>query len=226
MTRLDRLFALTERLRASSPRLVTVATLATEHQVSERTIQRDLQTLMASGVPVRFEEGRGGGWTIDKEHSLPPLNLNEAEAVAVMLALSETGRMPYGSAAQAALRKVRAGLGSHVKDHVGQWDSQVAVVAKEPVAREVLRAIEAAVTASTALGIEYVAADGTATSRTVEPVGMLRGQDHWYLIGWCRTREGFRAFRTDRVRRATGTDQPVARRDLTTVLRDEGVQIR
>ncbi|KYH46000.1 YafY family protein [Branchiibius sp. NY16-3462-2] len=226
MTRLDRLFALTERLRAATPRLVTVAALAAEHQVSERTIQRDLQTLMASGVPVRFEEGRGGGWTIDKEHSLPPLNLTEAEAVAVLLALSETGRMPYGSAGESALRKVRAGLGSRAKAHVGQWDSQIAVVVKETVAPGILRAIETAVTTSTALTIEYVARDGTATSRTVEPVGMLRGQDHWYLIAWCRTREGFRAFRTDRVRRATGSDQPVARRDLTTVLRDEGVQIR
>ena len=226
MTRLDRLFALTERLRAASPRLVTVAALAAEHRVSERTIQRDLQTLMASGVPVRFEEGRGGGWTIDAQHSLPPLNLTEAEAAAVMLALTETGRMPYDSAAQSALRKVRAGLGSRAKDHVGQWDSQVAVVAKEPVASDVLHAIESAVTTSTALTVDYVAGDGATSERVVEPVGMLRGQDHWYLIAWCRTREGFRAFRTDRVRRATGSDEPVARRDLSAVLREEGVQIR
>lgn len=226
MTRLDRLFALTDRLRAASPRLVTVAVLAAEHDVSERTIQRDLQTLMASGVPVRYEEGRGGGWTIDAQHSLPPLNLTEGEAVAVMLALTETGRMPYGSAAQSALRKVRAGLGSRAKDRVGQWDSQVAVVAKEPVASDVLHAIESAVTTSTALTVDYVAGDGARNERVVEPVGMLRGQDHWYLIAWCRTREGFRAFRTDRVHRATGSDEPVARRDLSTVLREEGVQIR
>ncbi|PWJ24280.1 putative DNA-binding transcriptional regulator YafY [Branchiibius hedensis] len=226
MTRLDRLFALTERLRAASPRLVTVAALAAEHQVSDRTIQRDLQTLMAGGVPVRFEEGRGGGWTIDVQHSLPPLNLTESEAVAVMLALTETGRMPYGSAAASALRKVRAGLGAAAKSHVGQWDSQVAVVAKEPVAHDVLQAIESAVTASTALALDYVAGDGATSERVVEPVGMLRGQDHWYLIAWCRTRDGFRAFRTDRIRRATGSDEPVARRDLPTVLRDEGVQIR
>ncbi|MFC6713008.1 helix-turn-helix transcriptional regulator [Branchiibius cervicis] len=226
MTRLDRLFALTERLRAASPRLVTVAVLAAEHDVSERTIQRDLQTLMASGVPVRFEDGRRGGWTIDAQHSLPPLNLTEGEAVAVLLALTETGRMPYGSTAESALRKVRAGLGSRAKDHVGQWDSQVAVVAKEPVARDILRAIETAVTTSTALTLDYTAGDGAMSERVVEPVGMLRGQDHWYLIAWCRTRQGFRAFRTDRMRRATGSDEPVARRDLSAVLREEGVQIR
>lgn len=226
MTRLDRLFALTERLRAASPRLVTVAALAAEHEVSERTIQRDLQTLLSSGVPVRFEEGRGGGWTIDAQHSLPPLNLTEGEAVAVMLALTETGRMPYGSAAESALRKVRAGLGTRARTHLGQWDSQVAVVAKDPVADVVLQPIEAAVTASTALTLDYVAGDGASSERVVEPVGMLRGQDHWYLIAWCRTREGFRAFRTDRIRRATGSDEPVARRELATILRDEGVQIR
>ncbi|CAM5715941.1 hypothetical protein SALBM311S_04354 [Streptomyces alboniger] len=65
MNRTARLYALVEYLRAAAPRPLTVAALATRFDVSTRTVQRDLQTLMETGVPVRSIPGRGGGWSID-----------------------------------------------------------------------------------------------------------------------------------------------------------------
>lgn len=71
MNRTARLYALVEDLRAVAPRPLTVAALATRFEISTRTVQRDLQTLLETGVPVRSIPGRGGGWSIDPEMTLP-----------------------------------------------------------------------------------------------------------------------------------------------------------
>lgn len=65
MKRTARLYTLVEELRAAAPRPLTVAVLAGRFEVSGRTVQRDLQTLMEAGVPVRAVTGRGGGWSVD-----------------------------------------------------------------------------------------------------------------------------------------------------------------
>ncbi|MDX6203320.1 MAG: hypothetical protein QOF82_725 [Frankiales bacterium] len=56
--------------------------------------------------------------------------------------------------------------------------------------------------------IDYVDRDGSGTRREVEPSGLVRGTDGWYLIGWCRLRGDGRAFRLDRISHAQLTDQP------------------
>jgi predicted DNA-binding transcriptional regulator YafY len=56
--------------------------------------------------------------------------------------------------------------------------------------------------------IDYVDRDGSGTRREVEPSGLVRGTDGWYLIGWCRLRGDGRAFRLDRISHARLTDQP------------------
>jgi predicted DNA-binding transcriptional regulator YafY len=56
--------------------------------------------------------------------------------------------------------------------------------------------------------IDYVDRDGSGTRREVEPSGLVRGTDGWYLIGWCRLRGDGRSFRLDRISHAQLTDQP------------------
>ncbi|MEU8143259.1 WYL domain-containing protein [Nonomuraea sp. NPDC048901] len=83
MNRTERLYALVDELRATAPRPRTVGWLADRFGVSRRTIQRDLQALMEARVPVRAEAGPRGGWFIDRDTALPPINLTAAEALAV-----------------------------------------------------------------------------------------------------------------------------------------------
>jgi predicted DNA-binding transcriptional regulator YafY len=66
--------------------------------------------------------------------------------------------------------------------------------------------------------IHYVDAGGVATTRAVEAHGFTGATDGWYLIGWCRLRDGGRMFRLDRIRRATVTRERAARRDVDEVL--------
>ncbi|MFI5826579.1 helix-turn-helix transcriptional regulator [Streptomyces sp. NPDC051578] len=91
-----RLYALVEELRSAAPPPVTVAALATRFEVSTRTVQRNLQTLMEAGKPVRSIPGRGGGWSIAPEMTLPPVHLTADEASAVTAALAAAGATtPY-----------------------------------------------------------------------------------------------------------------------------------
>ncbi|MDW6061126.1 HTH domain-containing protein [Streptomyces sp. FXJ1.4098] len=106
MNRTARLYALVEELRAAAPRPLTVAALAARFEVSTRTVQRDLQALMESGVPVRNTPGRGGGWTVDPAMTLPPIRFtsDEAWALAAALAAAETAAPTPGRPARRTRR--------------------------------------------------------------------------------------------------------------------------
>lgn len=88
MRRTDRLYALVEELRARAPRPVSRSMLAERLEVTERTIERDILALQQAGVPIWSQRGRGGGYAIDAQWSLPPLNFDATEALAVIAALA------------------------------------------------------------------------------------------------------------------------------------------
>jgi predicted DNA-binding transcriptional regulator YafY len=84
---------------------------ATEHfEVSTRTIERDIAALQQAGVPIWATSGPGGGYSLDPQTTLPPLNFSPSEAAAIALALAASGSIPFGDAARAALRKVTAAM--------------------------------------------------------------------------------------------------------------------
>ncbi len=88
---------------------------------------------------------------------------------------------------------------------------------EEAVRPDVLAAVRVAVAGQRLVVIDYVDAGGAATTRAVEPAGLVRGLEGWYLVGWCRLRGAGRSFRLDRVVAAHATDERVPRhavRDL------------
>lgn len=111
MTRTDRLYALVEELRAvaPAPRPRSARWFAERFGVSARTIERDIGALQQTGVPIWAEPGRTGGYCIDRERTLAPLNFSVDEALTVAIALQKMDRTPFRAAA-AALRKVVVGM--------------------------------------------------------------------------------------------------------------------
>src|SRR5215211_7403000 len=79
VNRTDRLYAIVEVLRATAPRARTARQLAERFEVSARTIERDISALQQSGVPIWATPGPGGGYSVDPEMTLPPLNLTADE---------------------------------------------------------------------------------------------------------------------------------------------------
>src|ERR1700712_1657189 len=77
---------------------------------------------------------------------------------------------------------------------------------EEHVDLAVERAVRHAVNERLVVAIDYVDGEGNGTRREVEPSGLVRGTDGWYLVGWCRLRGDGRAFRLDRISHADVTD--------------------
>ncbi|MFC8799053.1 helix-turn-helix transcriptional regulator [Promicromonospora sp. NPDC057138] len=220
MNRTARLYALVEELRAAAPRSLTVAALAVRFEVHARTVQRDLQTLMEAGVPVRSTSGRGGGWSIDPEMTLPPMRFTAAEASALAVALAAAdASAPYAGAARSAALKIAASMTGPASVATQRLAQQIVTLPSsfDPV---VHAAVEQAVATGTVLRLAYVDAAGHESDRLVEPAGLLTADSRWYLIAWCRTRQAGRGFRLDRITAATLTEEPAPPHDLAELLRD------
>ncbi|MGF1426055.1 helix-turn-helix transcriptional regulator [Kitasatospora sp. LaBMicrA B282] len=217
MNRTARLYALVEELRAAAPRPVTVAALAARLEVSTRTVQRDLQALMETGVPVRTTTGRGGGWSIDPDLTLPPIRFTPDEAAALTAALAAVAT-PFAGAARTATQKIAAAMTGPAATAARDLAARI-VALPSRTDTAVRTAVEQALTTRTVLHLTYLDAAGTPSEREVEPAGLLTTDGHWYLIAWCRTRRAGRGFRLDRITTATPTTEPSRPHDLPTLLR-------
>ncbi|WP_445518473.1 helix-turn-helix transcriptional regulator [Streptomyces sp. NEAU-174] len=207
MNRTARLYALVEELRAAAPRPLTVAALAARFEISTRTVQRDLQALMEAGVPVRTTPGRGGGWSISPEMTLPPIHFTADEASALTAALAAVGAAtPYAGAARTAAQKIAASMTGPASTAARELAARI-VTRPTRTGSEIRTAVERALTHNVALRLSYTDAAGRETDRVVEPAGLLTADGRWYLIAWCRTRRAGRGFRLDRITAATPTDE-------------------
>jgi predicted DNA-binding transcriptional regulator YafY len=244
MNRTDRLYGLVEELRAVAPRPRSARWLAARFEVSVRTVERDISALQQTGTPIWAEPGRTGGYCLDKSATLPPVNLTPAEAVAMALALRRLRGTPFDGDAGTALRKLLAAMQADDASAAEQLAHRIHLVdadwspagrrapaalasaasarasaapasAARAAAAPVPRLVAEAVSSGRVLRLCYGDRAGTTTEREVEPLGYVVGADHWYLLAWCRLRAGIRAFRTDRILRATAIAEVPPPRILT-----------
>jgi len=197
MRRADRLFRIVERLRRR--RRVTAATLAEELEVSPRTVYRDVQDLVASGVPIQGEAGVG--YALARGFDLPPLMFTEDEIEALVLGarIVETRADPaLARAARDVLNKVEAVLPARLRDRI----SETALFApnfRATPAGDALTHLRGAIRGRRKVAFAYQDQAGAGTRRTVQPLGVFYWGATWSLGAWCELRAGFRNFRTDRM---------------------------
>lgn len=214
MTRTDRLYALVEELRAVAPQWRSAQWLAERFEVSSRTIERDLSALQQAGVPIYATPGRRGGYAIDVQHTLPPLNLSAAEVAAVATALAADTAQPFSHAGRTALQKMLAVLAEVDAEGVRLLASRIRLFGPADDRPHPSAVVERAVVTQHVLGITYQDKNDEVSTREVEPVAVLGVRPHWYLWGWCRLREAPRSFRLDRITGAVMTDEAVPDRGL------------
>jgi predicted DNA-binding transcriptional regulator YafY len=210
--RADRLFQIVQRLRGRGP--VTAAALARELQVSPRTIYRDVQDLVLSGVPVLGEAGVG--YALPKSFDLPPLMFDEAEIEALVLGarIVEAWSDPeLARAARGVLSKVEAVLPAKLRDRIPDATLFAPAFHVRADATAGLAALRAAVKSRRKVALAYKDRGDAATNRTVQPLGVFYWGASWSLGAWCELRRDFRNFRLDRVTKldvldATFADEP------------------
>lgn len=207
MSRTDRLFRLLQALRnLANP--VTAARLADETGVSERTIYRDVETLR--GVGAIIDGTAGYGYVLTEDASLPPLSFNNEEIEALVLGLREVAQIGDPElvlAANTALTKLKARLpdaqGRRLK-HAVLSAKRFAEIPDPTVDVAVLRR---ACWDENEVEFDYSDAVGAQTHRRVKPLGITFMDRSNCLLAFCKMRQGFRAFRLDRMLELQVTEQ-------------------
>lgn len=171
-----------------------------------RTIERDLAALQQSGLPIWAEPGRTGGYVIDASATLGPAGFTSDEALAVLIGLGALRRSPFRQSAQTAARKVLAVMPDRDAARASVLASRVHFLEDEDDAVVPVE-FAAALRADRVVQLRYQDASGAESTRDVEPLGSIEKEGHWYLIAWCRLRQGVRAFRGDRMRSLRVTDE-------------------
>ena len=196
--RADRLLALLELLRSRS--VSTAASLAATLEVSIRTVYRDVDALVATGVPVRGEAGVG--YTLEAGYYLPPLNLTAEEAGALALGARVLATWSDGGVAgqaAAALAKIRAVLPASGQGGVDQDIMWAPQWVERHAPKVDLLELKRAAQRRRVLVIEYEALNGARTTRTVRPLSINFFGPVWLLAAWCELAGNFRCFRLDRI---------------------------
>lgn len=198
MRRTDRLFELIQILRDG--RLHRGRDLARKLGVSLRTIYRDMDTLIASRIPVEGE--RGLGYMMTAPITLPPLNLTLQELEALHLGLavvSKASDEEMQKAAASLSAKVDAVLPEDRAAPASGWGFAVYPFAEAARGFAHMAPLRGAIRSKRKVEIAYLDAEGAATTRVVRPLQMEYWGRVWTLTTWCELRNDFRVFRVDRI---------------------------
>lgn len=179
--------------------------LAARLGVTDRTVRRDVEKLRSLGYPVDSVSGVAGGYRLGAGAALPPLLLEDDEAVAVVVGLrTASGGMVAGieETAVRALAKLEQVLPARLRHRVRAVQSAtVAVPGRGPtVDADTLVALADACRGSLRLRFDYRDHDGGESLRVVEPHKLVHAGRRWYLVAFDVDRDAWRTFRVDRVR--------------------------
>ncbi|MCG8927155.1 YafY family protein [Lentzea sp. CC55] len=176
--------------------------LADELRVSPRTVRRDVDRLRELGYPVNATTGSFGGYRLGAGAELPPLLLDDNEAVAVAAALRANPVTGLQEVSLRALLKLEQVLPSRLRHRVAALDQVESVPHDHPAPAldpELLSTLAAACRDSDTLRFDYRSHDGTATRRRVEPHRLVNWGRRWYLVAFDAEKQDWRSFRVDRI---------------------------
>ncbi|MEV0352272.1 YafY family protein [Nonomuraea sp. NPDC050680] len=204
-----------------TPREWTGAELAERLGVSGRTVRADVERLRNLGYPVPATRGSAGGYRLGAGAVLPPLLLDDEEAVAVTVGLrTATGGAIAGieEASSRALAKLEQVLPSRLRRRVNTLGAYTVPVPRDDAGHSVdpavLTTLSAVCRDRERLRFDYHDHAGAAAVRTVEPYRLVIWGRRWYLLAWDVERDDWRTFRVDRIRPRTPTGPRFTPRDL------------
>ena len=212
--RADRLVAILNLLQVRGQ--VTAQEISEELEISERTARRELEALGQAGVPIYSLQGRNGGWRLAGGGKTDLSGLTAAETRALFLVAGPSSAS--SPAVRAAVRKLVRALPEPFREAADAtservvfdrgWDGDAPRVARTP---PLLDDAQRCVVEGRQVSLDYVARDGSATTRVIDPLGLASKGAHWYMVA--NTTNGLRTFRVDRIRALVETGEAVVRPD-------------
>ncbi|RAY12177.1 transcriptional regulator [Actinomadura craniellae] len=194
--------------------------LAGRLEVSERTLRRDVDRLRELGYPVDAGRGVGGGYQLRSGAAMPPLLLDDEEAVAIAVGLQAAAGGAVAGMEEPAVRalaKVASVMPPRLRRRVEALRTYTvpAALGGEPaIDAAALTVIALACRDDERLRFGYRARDGERTTRTVEPHRLVSRGRRWYLVAWDVERHDWRTFRVDRLADPEPTGTRFRQREL------------
>ncbi len=193
--------------------------LAQRLGVTTRTIRADVGRLRDLGYPIDARPGVAGGYRLGVGAALPPLLLDDEEAVAVAIGLRTAASGSVSGLEETALRalaKLQQVLPTRLRQRVSALSSHtLRLPSTGPrVDAETLATLASAAREHERAHFDYRAHSGADSRRVVEPYRLLNDRGRWYLLGYDVEREGWRTFRVDRVGEVAKTGRRFAARPL------------
>src|SRR2546423_4501704 len=193
------------------------AELARRVEVDRRTLRRYIAMLEEMGIPITTEQGRYGGYRLVPGYKLPPMMFTDEEAQALSLGLIAARGLGLADAAP-AIESVQAKLDrvlpSAPKKTISALRESVALQTGDSHANadaKLLRVLSQCAQTRRTAALRYRAADGALTSRDFDVYGLVYRSGRWYVVGFCRLRQGLRTLRLDRIAHADVTEKPFER---------------
>ncbi|MFE3000193.1 helix-turn-helix transcriptional regulator [Nocardia sp. NPDC059246] len=202
-----------------TPREWPGSELAERLGVTDRTVRRDIDRLRDLGYPVAATMGATGGYRLVAGAAMPPLLVDDEEAVAIAVGLRAAAGSAIAGIEEASVRalaKIEQVLPAKLRRRVRVLGAATVPprAGATPVDPELLTALAAAVTNRERIRFAYEAANGTETRRNTEPVGLVLRRHRWYLVAFDLDRNDWRVFRADRIHRLHPTGARFTPRDL------------
>ncbi|MEU4151598.1 YafY family protein [Streptomyces sp. NPDC026659] len=194
--------------------------LADRLGVSRRTVRRDIERLRELGYPVQATLGAVGGYRLVAGKAMPPLLLDDEEAVAIAVGLrAGAGHAVAGvdEASVRALAKLEQVLPARLRHRVTTLQAATTPLTGgdgPSIAPETLTALASAVTGRERLRFAYRAGDGGESHRLTEPYRLVSTGTRWYLVAYDLEREDWRTFRVDRLSEPFATGARFTPREL------------
>ena len=215
-TATSRLLELLELLQARP--LTTGTEIADRLAVDRRTVRRYVATLQELGIPVEGERGVGGGYRVRPGYRLPPLMLNNDEAIVVVLGLVAVRRLGLDAmpgSVDGALAKIHRILPDALRRRVEALEATLGFTtpptAGAPAPGEAVLLLADAIRRRRRVRAVYRSFAGVETRRELSPHGLVVHSGRWYLAAHDHTRDDLRTFRVDRMSRtAVGEGRALA----------------
>lgn len=209
----ERLLKLLALLQSS--RGLTAAELSARLEISERSVRNDVERLRTLGYPVQAERGRIGGYRLGAGANLPPLQLDDEEAIAIAIGLASTSTAGIEGIEEASIRalsKLQTVLPTRLRRRLEALQGYALRVPDDEegphVDSETVARLANACRDREVLRVRYLSYDGAESRRYLEPHRLVNWGNRWYLLAWDESREDWRTFRVDRFAQI----DPVARR--------------
>lgn len=199
MRRADRLIGIVHYLRRMR-HAVTARKIAEDFGICRRTVYRDIQDLMNTGVPIYGEAGVG--YIIDRQYHLPPVMFDPDELEAIALGVNMVRNWTdeaFAAKATSAMDKLQAAVPDSLLHELAQLSTYAAPSAARIPWQVSFSGIRDCIRNKRKITFTYTDLRDRTSERKVRPLSLVFFGPVWLLLSWCETRRDFRNFRLDRI---------------------------